>query len=287
MNLHTHTNYCDGKSEPISYVQAGIELGWNTLGFSAHAPLPFLSPWAIKNQLIESYIKEISALKIHYKNEISLQLGWELDYLQNHGLFALNIPGIQLADFYICSIHYLQNPNKDEHIGGFIEIDGDFANFQFLLKSYDNDLKILLEEYLKNLKDLIKINLDKPKIIGHIDKIAVNAEKTQFFKPIQKWFHQQVVDILDAYLGDTNANILEINTRSYYHLQRSVPYPCYEILDFIHEKKIPCLLSSDAHHPYELNQGFEEIKQLIQRRGLDIHYINPKTEIFCSQFSLT
>ena len=39
-NLHTHTTYCDGKNTAEEMVQKAIELGFRSLGFSGHAPMP-------------------------------------------------------------------------------------------------------------------------------------------------------------------------------------------------------------------------------------------------------
>ena len=45
-NLHTHTTYCDGKNTAEEMVQKAIELGFKSLGFSGHAPMPDSIPAA-------------------------------------------------------------------------------------------------------------------------------------------------------------------------------------------------------------------------------------------------
>ena len=38
-NYHTHTTYCDGKEEMKIFVQKALELQFDHLGFSSHAPI--------------------------------------------------------------------------------------------------------------------------------------------------------------------------------------------------------------------------------------------------------
>ena len=59
MNLHTHTNYCDGLCDPVEYFEKAIELNWKFIGFSAHAPIPFQCEWCINESDITNYIHEI------------------------------------------------------------------------------------------------------------------------------------------------------------------------------------------------------------------------------------
>lgn len=280
MNLHTHTNYCDGKNEPIAYIQQALELNWDIVGFSAHAPLPFKSPWTIRENLIDSYLIELNALRTHFKSEINIAIGWEIDYLEGKGFFALEDERISQADFLICSIHYLSNPKPDDKIAGYLEIDGDFNVFQGLLKLYNGDLKALLNNYLTSLDSCLSINNPKIKIIGHLDKIIINAEKTSLFKPLRNWFYMSIIFILEKHKKKSQKNIIEINTRSIYHLNRSIPYPSLEILQYLHEVQSPCIISSDSHHPSELNLGFLECRNLIIKNGLKLNFVNHEIESF-------
>ena len=39
-NYHIHSNYCDGKNSLEEMVQAAIQEGLTSIGFTGHAPLP-------------------------------------------------------------------------------------------------------------------------------------------------------------------------------------------------------------------------------------------------------
>lgn len=273
MNLHTHTNYCDGKSEPITVIQAALELKWDYIGFSSHAPLPFPSAWAMKKNLVHAYSKEIAALKVHFEKEITIYTGWEIDYIPGKGFPALEFKEVVNSDYLIFSVHYLPNPNPLDEIGGFLEIDGDFRQFNQLVELYNRDLKSLLNDYILALTAIFKYRSPCQKIIGHLDKIIINASKLDGYKLLQTWFEQSIIDLFkNHYNGE---DLIEINSRPIYLFNRSIPYPGITILKYLSSESIPCILTSDAHFASELNLGFEDIHKLLQKLNLNVNLVNP------------
>ena len=58
-----HSNFCDGKSELVDYVQEARKLGMISIGFSSHAPVPFATKWCMKSDRLDDYINEIDVIK--------------------------------------------------------------------------------------------------------------------------------------------------------------------------------------------------------------------------------
>ena len=54
-NLHTHSTFCDGKNTPREMIEAAIALGFNSLGFSGHAPPAQSTDWEISKSKVEAY----------------------------------------------------------------------------------------------------------------------------------------------------------------------------------------------------------------------------------------
>ncbi|GAL32252.1 histidinol-phosphatase [Vibrio maritimus] len=78
-------------------------LGFTSVGFSSHAPLPFDNDFCMQADKLEAYVKEISALKGH--TETQVYLGLELDFIP--GVTAPKHPrweGVEL-DYKIGSVH--------------------------------------------------------------------------------------------------------------------------------------------------------------------------------------
>ena len=80
-NLHTHSHFCDGKEAPEAYVNRAIELGFHTLGFSSHAPVPFENKFALREERLEEYFQTIRNLQSKYKNQIKILLSLEIDFI--------------------------------------------------------------------------------------------------------------------------------------------------------------------------------------------------------------
>ena len=85
-NLHTHTNYSDGSSDPEDYIKEAIRQGFDTLGFSDHSPVSFKNNFAIREEKLEQYIQTILQLKDAYSKGgetpgINILLALEVEYL--------------------------------------------------------------------------------------------------------------------------------------------------------------------------------------------------------------
>lgn len=84
-NYHTHTVRCGHASgTDREYVEAAIEGGLKTLGFSDHIPMPFPdghdSRFRVPSALLEDYVQSVLSLREEYKDRIDIRLGFEAEY---------------------------------------------------------------------------------------------------------------------------------------------------------------------------------------------------------------
>jgi len=262
-NLHTHTHFCDGKNPPEEYVIQAIELGFHTLGFSGHAPVPFENHFAIKEEKLETYFQSIRDLSLIYKDSIQILLALEIDY----------IPGITKnfddfrkqgnLDYVIGGVHLIKNQDQKE----LWFIDGPVQ------EKFDDGLKTIfngharrgVEAYYNQLLEMIAIQ--KPDIIAHLDKIKMH-NKERFFSIEEQWYKDLVWKTLKYIAAETNC-IVEVNTRGLYKKRCDTFFPEPEILEHIHHLKIPITLSSDAHKPDELNKYYNEAIALLKDIGFN------------------
>ena len=105
------------------------------------------------------------------------------------------------------------------------------------------------------------------KIIGHIDKIILNAAKASEFAALENWFYDELFQL--AIIDRNNYDFIEINTRSMYKKALSNPYPKLEFISKLHHAKIPLIINSDAHQPSELNGSYSTLHQLLSNCGLE------------------
>ena len=257
--MHTHTHYCDGKGSPQDFIAKALELQFKYLGFSAHAPLPFHCKWSLTPEKLIDYNTEILFLQSTNRDKIKLLHGFEIDYLHTEGFPALRFDCIGKADFLICSIHFLNTQRgKSNHSPKFIEIDGTYSDFMLAMKDHNYALKKVLTNFLVSTDEMINAPFvfGIPKIIGHIDKIVLNAQQLTEFESMSDWFYDELLTILTN--NRCNYDFVEINTRAIYKKGLTQPYPRYSFLELLAKEKIPMILNSDAHHPTELNAGYAD-----------------------------
>jgi len=261
MSLHNHNLYCDGKFEPEAYIQAAIARGFKRFGMSSHAPLklPIAAPWTMKPENLERYFLELNALKRKYQNDIEILVGLEIDYIA--GEASIHRFNHLPWDFLIGSVHFVQAPN-----GTWVEIDAGFVQFNTGFQNgFGGDKDLLMQHYVAALKNMIEI--DNPKIVGHIDKIRINLQQLDAKYPQSHTYRDGLRSLLPA-LAKNNC-IVEVNTRGMYKLGFAEPYPEYWFVEELHAHNIPMMLTADAHHPREIDLGFDEVEKVFTRKKME------------------
>lgn len=260
-NLHTHTSFCDGKADPEKYVEKAIELGFHTLGFSGHAPVPFENSFAIKDERLHPYFDSIRNLKDQYKDQIRLLLALEIDYIPGITKDFNEFRNAGNLDYVIGGVHLIRN----KEVNGLWFIDGP------LQEKYDEGLQKLfmgngrkgVEAYYMQVMEMVATQ--KLDIIAHIDKIKMH-NKNRFFSENEKWYKDLVWKTLNYIASETNC-IVEVNTRGLYKKRSDTFFPSPEILEQIHHLKIPVTVSSDAHKPDELDKYVADAMGLLKDIG--------------------
>lgn len=259
-NYHTHTHFCDGSSEPELYVLKAINSGFEKLGFSGHAPVPFENSYAIKEENLENYCNSILLLKEKYKDQITIYLALEIDYIP--GLtkaFAEFVKSCKL-DYTIGSIHLVTNQQEKKlwFIDGskIEEYDNGVKN------AFDGDIKKGVTVFYQQTNEML-IN-QKPDIIGHFDKIKMN-NRNRYFTQDEKWYQDLISETLSVI--KEQKTIVEVNTRGLYKKRSEELFPGIDILKKIKQLDIPIIISSDAHKPDELPLLINETRILLKDIG--------------------
>src|SRR5690554_2871180 len=120
---HIHTPYCPhGTNDSFEqYIEKAILEGFSEITFTEHAPLPtnFTDPTPDKDSgmdpnLLTNYINELTVLKETYKNDITINIGLEVDFIigfEKETTEFLNSVG-PLLDDSILSVHFLKWNNS-------------------------------------------------------------------------------------------------------------------------------------------------------------------------------
>ena len=118
-NYHAHTERCGHAwGTDDEFVQAAIDAGYDTLGFSEHAPWPFKDGyWEIDSRqritmdMLDTYISDMQALKEKYKDRIDIKIGLECEYFPQYFDWLRSIK--DRFDYLLLGVHC---SDQDEHL---------------------------------------------------------------------------------------------------------------------------------------------------------------------------
>jgi len=259
-NFHQHTHFSDGKETPEKFAEQALELGFSAIGFSEHSPLPFDNPFSLKKENIDEYIRQTEELKLKYKDKLKIYRALEMDF----------VPGMS-EDFDYwrnrCKVDYLIGSIHLVKADGFKKLwftDGpDYKTYDKGIEDFfDGDVKKAVKQFYHQTNVLIETK--KFEILGHFDKIKMHNQG-RFFTDEEKWYRDLVNETLD--LVKQKELIVEVNTRGLYKKRSDEFFPDGYALKRVQELNIPVLISSDAHHPAELNLLFNEAVSHLKKFG--------------------
>lgn len=251
-NIHTHTTFCDGKNTPEEMVNAAIDAGLKTIGFSGHAGMPFDDRCGMSAGTTAGYIAELMRLREKYKGVIDILIGIE------HEMYSCdNSDG---WDFVIGSLHYLK---KD---GEYFPVDNGVETLvKSVEKYYGGDYDAFACDYYDTLAGYISQKL--PSVVGHFDLLTKYSESDGIFREKSDVYRKAQTDSLDRILP--LGIPFEVNTGAMGKKIRTDPYPDDFVLRYIYENGGEVLLSSDAHSADKITYGFDVALDRIRRAGFD------------------
>lgn len=260
-NYHTHTFFSDGKQTPKEFCFKAIELGFHSLGFSDHAPVLFSNKFSIDPQELDNYFKSIEGVKKQFADELKVYLSLEADYIPGYTHDFDYFRNKATLDYLIGSVHLVYHRQKDKV--WFIDGGDQEVWDQGLKDVFEGDIKKGVYAFYEQTMEMI--DMQKPEVVGHLDKIKMH-NKERFFSQSDPWYKSLIDETLLS-IKNNNA-VLEVNTRGLYKGRCFELFPSKDVLLKAQKMDIPIMLSSDAHHPDELNGKFDTAIKFLQKIGI-------------------
>lgn len=121
-NYHTHTVRCGHASgADHEFVEAAIQAGMETLGFSDHSPYPFSNGYHSGIRMdcsqLEDYVSSILRLKDEYKDDIRILLGLEAEYYPEFFDAWKKLTEPYPFDYFILGQHFVGNEYEGIYSG--------------------------------------------------------------------------------------------------------------------------------------------------------------------------
>lgn len=249
-NLHTHSQYDDGKDAIDEIVQKAQERGFTILGFSGHGYYA-KDDSSMTPEKTKQYIQDVRQAQQQAPNGLKIYLGIEEDSMAP-------IENVEDFDYVIGSVHYL------EHNGKIYPIDYSQEQFDEMLKEgYQNDINALAEDYYL----AIERQAQNPniQIIGHLDLIAkYNEDQTYYCFDDPKILSYAKVAIEQLVKA---GKIFEMNSGAMARGYRNSPYPSIELLKLIYEANGKILINTDCHDKEYLDYGMQICLDLAKQIG--------------------
>lgn len=245
-NLHSHTQFCDGRATMDQFAQAAVLAGFSHYGFTPHSPIPFDTPCNMKADDVPTYLAEVERIR-HKYGSVQFYAGMEIDYLGPEWGPATPYFAELNLDYTIGSVHFLPAKNDPTR---FIDVDGRPERFvEYMHEFFGDDIEYVVEEFYRRSSAMVRAGgFD---IIGHLDKIGANAshyspgiERSSLYRDC---LDSLVDDIIDSKL------CVEINTKSLAQTGRI--FPAERVVARLYRAHVPIVVNSDAHYPDLIDAG--------------------------------
>lgn len=255
-NLHTHTMYCDASDTPEQMVEAAIEKGFDSIGFSGHSYMSYAS-WVPLDRT-EEYKAHINRLKKQYADRIRIYLGLEVDMYSG--------PETDLTgyDYLIGGVHELK------HGSVFLTTDGSATAVQRVVEQHFNGNGLAFAKaYYEALAELPKYgNFD---IIAHFDLITKYLDTIHIFDEASAKYRGYAMEAARALAG--KIPFFEVNTGAIARGYRTTPYPAPFIIKELRELGFGAIITSDCHDRTKLDVCFDEAAELLRACGFKERFV--------------
>lgn len=238
-NFHSHTQFCDGRASMAEMAEGAYNAALLHYGFTPHSPLPLESGCNMEMGKVDDYLKEIEKIRSEYMGKMEIYSGMEIDFINDawgpSNDYFQSLP----LDYRIGSVHFI--PNQE---GTYVDVDGRPENFIKKMELFfKGDIRYVIETFYHQTLEMIdKGGFD---IIGHFDKIGLNASKYCEGIEEKAWYDNLINDTIKAIAE--KGIIAEINTKHYSVHGRMFPNERY--INRLKESGIPMIVNSDAHYP--------------------------------------
>jgi len=249
-NLHTHSNWCDGRDTPEAMARAAVERGFDTLGFSSHAMIPAHEiNWALSSVTLIDYADAIRALAKSLAPKIRILCGVEADYVQGGSTpdrrnFAAIAP-----DYVIGSVHNVVAPD-----GAIVSVDETPEVLDAGIRDhFGGNAEEFVLTYFRQQRDMIEtFDFD---IVGHPDLVRKFNAKHPYFDENAAWYREELEKTADAIAA--SGKLVEVNTGAISRgwLDDAYPSPAFRAL--LRVRGVEFILSSDAHVAESIDCAFD------------------------------
>lgn len=253
-NLHSHTQFCDGRNTMAEFAEAAVRAGMSHYGFSPHSPVNVASTCNMSRTAVHEYIAEVNRLRELYSGAPTrFLMSMEIDYIGPEWGASIDYFQQLPLDYRIGSVHFI----PDLH-GGVCDIDGAPEHFaRNLHEVFDDNLRYVVDKFYE--QSMAMVEAGGFDIIGHLDKIGYNASTIDPEIESQPWYRNHVEELISAVAA--KGLTAEINTKAYARTGRFFPHQRH--FRRLMDAGIPMVVNSDAHYTELIDASRHEALEML------------------------
>ena len=240
-NFHTHTTRCGhAVGTDREYVERAIEAGYQVLGFSDHGPMlrsdGYVSTIRMTPEELAGYVSSIEALRREYRDDISLYIGLEMEYMPGCFEKTLDFYRQYPIDYLILGQHFLGDEGADPYV----------ARPASDPKYVDRYVRLVTEA----------LDTDLFLYAAHLDLFCFGGDMDAYWTGMKKILNK---------LKEKNLPV-EINGNG---LQGNRHYPNPQLAKLASENGNTFIIGIDAHAPRQLSDShlLESCMQFVKDAG--------------------
>lgn len=264
-SYHTHTTFSDGFHSIEEMLEQAVKLGWEEIGISDHMIIHENIKYSYSWPRFTKYFGrvyfdnfemayEIASRNIEHIRKIAksfplqVYIGYEVDFFNYSGWFEKIIKLRSKLDinYLISGNHFVEDDNERTIVSA--------VNFYEKISDV-TERRLLLRNHYATIVKAIKSKLFD--FVAHVDLLrGFNECDENGFK--------------DSYRNIINALVemqmpFELSTKG---LRKSNDfYPTHEMLKQLCHRKVPVVISDDAHNINELGYCFDKAEKLLSEFG--------------------
>jgi histidinol-phosphatase (PHP family) len=249
-DYHVHTFRCGhAGGESRDFVLRAIEMGLSEIAFTDHIPLYFLPPerrdprLAMREDQLDDYLCEVTALREEFRGRIDVRLGLEADYAEGHEEELARWLARADWDLVLGSVHWVAGDWIDDPARSPARFEREGVE-----RLYEEYYRLLAKAARSGFFDVLT-HFDLPKKHGHRPSEPLKAAEDEAIEAARA--SGCAVEISSAGLRKRVAEA----------------YPEARLLSRIVAAGVPITFSSDAHAPAEVAWGFGRTLELARSAG--------------------
>ncbi|MDR1025775.1 MAG: histidinol-phosphatase HisJ family protein [Lactobacillus sp.] len=260
---HCHTDFSDGTSSVEEMIKRAVELGFTEIGITDHIEVHknietsperelviskgwdriHKSKFSELNPAINQHIKTIR--EVAKKYPIDVLVGFEVDFfcydkwLEGFNEFRKDLD----IDYLISGNHFTTTPDNENVI---------FATSIDKYSENEEDARQYIRTHFSNIKKAIESGIFS--FIAHLDFIRWSGAVGEFD------YKDERMELIEA-LAKTGTPT-EINTKGIKSIGDF--YPAQWMLKEMNVRKIPIVISDDAHHTSQVGIHFDKAEEMLE-----------------------